>query len=210
MRQRHSQCSTNGADGLVAIAADGLACFNGPHHLVALFGRNFAHLPIDQQTSQLCHFLLSGIRFPHPPAAKYLPVFYKQRDFNFYPPWAYALASYVAHIPEELGVATLQGMIVYWMVDLSHDVSRWVDTSGGSLCQLFVHLPMHPLMLKSVRAAMCKPLDYAHSGVPSVRCASPQVHTHTHDLSCLATSLGLSCGLSKKGLASSCRNASAA
>ncbi|XP_071734203.1 pleiotropic drug resistance protein 1-like [Rutidosis leptorrhynchoides] len=54
-----------------------------------------------------------------------LPVFYKQRDFLFYPPWAYALPSWVIKIPVSFVEAALWTILTYYVVGFDPNVSRF-------------------------------------------------------------------------------------
>ena len=43
-----------------------------------------------------------------------LPVFYKQRDFKFYPAWAYSLPTWVMRIPLSLMESTIWIILTYY------------------------------------------------------------------------------------------------
>lgn len=45
-----------------------------------------------------------------------LPVFYKQRNSNFYPAWLYCLSGAVARIPDSVIMSTVWTVMVYWSV----------------------------------------------------------------------------------------------
>ncbi|KVH98014.1 hypothetical protein Ccrd_023769 [Cynara cardunculus var. scolymus] len=54
-----------------------------------------------------------------------LPVFYKQRDFLFYPSWAYALPSWVIKIPVSFLEAGLWTVLTYYVVGFDPYVARF-------------------------------------------------------------------------------------
>ncbi|MGV7767488.1 ABC transporter permease, partial [Mycobacterium kansasii] len=45
-----------------------------------------------------------------------LPVFYKQRDLLFYPPWAYALPSWILKIPVTLAECAVWVGMTYYVI----------------------------------------------------------------------------------------------
>ncbi|XP_024979136.1 pleiotropic drug resistance protein 1-like [Cynara cardunculus var. scolymus] len=54
-----------------------------------------------------------------------LPVFYKQRDFLFYPSWAYALPSWIVKIPVSFAESALWTILTYYVVGFEPNVSRF-------------------------------------------------------------------------------------
>ncbi|KAI3773385.1 hypothetical protein L1987_47912 [Smallanthus sonchifolius] len=54
-----------------------------------------------------------------------LPVFYKQRDFLFYPPWAYALPTWVVKIPVSFLEAGVWTILTYYVVGFDPNVARF-------------------------------------------------------------------------------------
>ncbi|KAJ0586561.1 putative ABC-type xenobiotic transporter [Helianthus annuus] len=54
-----------------------------------------------------------------------LPVFYKQRDFLFYPSWAYALPTWVVKIPVSFLEAGLWTVLTYYVVGFDPNVVRF-------------------------------------------------------------------------------------
>ncbi|TYI81111.1 hypothetical protein E1A91_D05G132800v1 [Gossypium mustelinum] len=55
-----------------------------------------------------------------------LPVFYKQRDLLFFPPWAYALPSWILKIPMTLIEVSVWVFITYYVVGFDPNVQRFV------------------------------------------------------------------------------------
>ena len=53
-----------------------------------------------------------------------LPVFYKQRDFLFYPSWAYAIPSWIIKIPVLFIEAGVWTIITYYVIGFDPNVSR--------------------------------------------------------------------------------------
>nr|GEV19098.1 pleiotropic drug resistance protein 1-like [Tanacetum cinerariifolium] len=54
-----------------------------------------------------------------------LPVYYKQRDFLFYPSWAYALPSWVIKIPVSFLEAGVWTILTYYVVGLEPNIERF-------------------------------------------------------------------------------------
>ncbi|KAI7757882.1 hypothetical protein M8C21_029195 [Ambrosia artemisiifolia] len=54
-----------------------------------------------------------------------LPVFYKQRDFRFYPSWAYALPSWVVKIPVSFIEAGLWTVLTYYVIGFDPHITRF-------------------------------------------------------------------------------------
>lgn len=55
-----------------------------------------------------------------------LPVFYKQRDFRFYPSWAYAIPSWVVKIPVSFIEAGLWTALSYFVIGFDPHVERLI------------------------------------------------------------------------------------
>lgn len=53
-----------------------------------------------------------------------LPVFYKQRDNNFYPAWAWSVSSWILRVPYSFIEAVVWSLIVYYSVGFSPSVGR--------------------------------------------------------------------------------------
>ena len=56
-----------------------------------------------------------------------LPVFYKQRDFMFYPSWAYALPSWIIKIPVSFLEAGVWTIFTYYTMGFDPNISRYVN-----------------------------------------------------------------------------------
>ncbi|KAJ0533807.1 putative ABC-type xenobiotic transporter [Helianthus annuus] len=54
-----------------------------------------------------------------------LPVFYKQRNFLFYPPWAYAVPSWIIKIPVSFIEAAVWTILTYYVIGFDPNVSRF-------------------------------------------------------------------------------------
>ncbi|KVH93025.1 ABC-2 type transporter [Cynara cardunculus var. scolymus] len=54
-----------------------------------------------------------------------LPVFYKQRDFLFYPSWAYALPTWIVKIPISFVEAAVWTTLTYYVVGLEPNITRF-------------------------------------------------------------------------------------
>lgn len=55
-----------------------------------------------------------------------LPVFYKQRDLNFYPAWAYAVPAAVSKIPLSIFESILWTSLTYYTVGYTPEIGRLV------------------------------------------------------------------------------------
>lgn len=53
-----------------------------------------------------------------------LPVFYKQRDLLFYPPWAYALPSWILKIPISFAEVAAWVALTYYVIGFDPNVGR--------------------------------------------------------------------------------------
>lgn len=53
-----------------------------------------------------------------------LPVFYKQRDFQFFPAWAYALPTWIIRIPITLIEVAIWVFMSYYVIGYDPDVKR--------------------------------------------------------------------------------------
>ncbi|XP_072999974.1 ABC transporter G family member 48-like isoform X2 [Typha latifolia] len=73
-----------------------------------------------------------------------LPVFYKQRDFLFFPPWAYGLSYWILKIPLSL----LESGI--WIV-LTYYVIGFAPSAGRFFCQLLAYFFIHQMSLSLFR-----------------------------------------------------------
>nr|GEV71750.1 ABC transporter G family member 31 [Tanacetum cinerariifolium] len=54
-----------------------------------------------------------------------LPIFYKQRDNNFYPAWAWSASSWILRVPYSLVEAVVWSVIVYYSVGFSPSAGRF-------------------------------------------------------------------------------------
>ncbi|GJX49894.1 ABC transporter G family member 31 [Tanacetum coccineum] len=54
-----------------------------------------------------------------------LPIFYKQRDNNFYPAWAWSVSSWILRVPYSLVEAVVWSVIVYYSVGFSPSAGRF-------------------------------------------------------------------------------------
>ncbi|CAH1419416.1 unnamed protein product [Lactuca virosa] len=69
-----------------------------------------------------------------------LPVFYKQRDNNFYPSWAWSVSSWILRVPYSAVEAIVWSSIVYYSVGFSPSVGRFFR-------YVFVLFSMHQMAL---------------------------------------------------------------
>lgn len=53
-----------------------------------------------------------------------LPVFYKQRDFYFYPAWAYAIPAFILKIPISFMESLLWTSVTYYVIGYSPEAAR--------------------------------------------------------------------------------------
>jgi hypothetical protein len=56
-----------------------------------------------------------------------LPVFYKQRDFMFYPAWAYSLPICITEIPLSIIESTAWVSLTYYTIDFAPGTDRYVN-----------------------------------------------------------------------------------
>lgn len=66
-----------------------------------------------------------------------LPVFYKQRDFYFYPAWAYAIPATILKIPVSIVESIIWTSITYYLIGYSPQASRFFRQL---LLLFFVHV----------------------------------------------------------------------
>ncbi|CAO2839377.1 unnamed protein product [Amaranthus hypochondriacus] len=69
-----------------------------------------------------------------------LPIFYKQRDFLFYPAWAYALPVWVLRIPLSFMESAIWTILTYYTVGFAPSASRF-------FCQLLAYFSIHQMSL---------------------------------------------------------------
>ncbi|GJN25012.1 hypothetical protein PR202_gb12794 [Eleusine coracana subsp. coracana] len=62
-----------------------------------------------------------------------LPVFYKQRDYCFYPAWAYAVPGFILKVPVSLTESIAWTSISYFLIGYTPEASRY--------CYIFIALP---------------------------------------------------------------------
>lgn len=53
-----------------------------------------------------------------------LPVFYKQRDLLFFPPWAYAIPAWILKVPITLAEVAIWVFITYYVIGFDPNVER--------------------------------------------------------------------------------------
>jgi len=63
-----------------------------------------------------------------PMTIAWLPVYYKQRDLLFFPPWAYALPTWILKIPVSCVEAAVWECITYYTIGLDPNVGRFFRT----------------------------------------------------------------------------------
>ncbi|CAO2824077.1 unnamed protein product [Amaranthus hypochondriacus] len=73
-----------------------------------------------------------------------LPMFYKQRDFLFYPAWAYALPVWVLRIPLSFMESAIWTILTYYTVGFAPAASRF-------FCQLLAYFSIHNMALSLFR-----------------------------------------------------------
>ncbi|KAM7490318.1 hypothetical protein LguiA_033239 [Lonicera macranthoides] len=54
-----------------------------------------------------------------------LPVFYKQRDLLFFPPWAYSLPTWILKIPVTLAEVAVWALMTYYVIGFDSDAGRF-------------------------------------------------------------------------------------
>ncbi|KAL1833025.1 hypothetical protein ACET3Z_002676 [Daucus carota] len=73
-----------------------------------------------------------------------LPVFYKQRDFYFYPAWTYAIPALILKIPFSFLDAFLWTVLTYFAIGYTPEPERF-------LCQLLLLFVLHQVSISSFR-----------------------------------------------------------
>uniref|UniRef100_A0A803MQI5 ABC transporter domain-containing protein n=1 Tax=Chenopodium quinoa TaxID=63459 RepID=A0A803MQI5_CHEQI len=73
-----------------------------------------------------------------------LPIFYKQRDFMFYPAWAYALPGWVLRIPLSFMESAIWTILTYYTIGFAPSASRF-------FCQLLAYFCIHQMALSLFR-----------------------------------------------------------
>uniref|UniRef100_A0A0E0CLF2 ABC transporter domain-containing protein n=1 Tax=Oryza meridionalis TaxID=40149 RepID=A0A0E0CLF2_9ORYZ len=84
-------------------------------------------------------------------AVSRLPVFYKQRDYYFYPAWAYAIPAFILKIPLSLVESITWTSISYYLIGYTPEASRF-------FCQLLILFLVHTGALSLFRcvASYCQ------------------------------------------------------
>lgn len=54
-----------------------------------------------------------------------LPVFYRQRDFQFYPTWAYAIPTWIIKIPISIVEAAIWTILTYYVIGFDPNFWRY-------------------------------------------------------------------------------------
>jgi hypothetical protein len=67
---------------------------------------------------------LGGFNFV-PIYCKRLPVFFKQRNYNFFPAWTYAVMGSFMRLPEQFAQAAVWSIMVYFSVGFYRDAGRF-------------------------------------------------------------------------------------
>ncbi|VAI01859.1 unnamed protein product [Triticum turgidum subsp. durum] len=85
-----------------------------------------------------------------------LPVFYKQRDYYFYPAWAYAIPSFILKIPVSLVESVAWTSISYYLIGYTPEASRFFS-------QLLILFLIHTVTLSKFRcvASYCQTMVVA-------------------------------------------------
>jgi len=86
---------------------------------------NNGNLYLSSLFFSLVHMMFNGFS-EMPILIERLPIFYKQRDNNFYPAWAFSIPSWILRIPYSIVEAIIWSCVVYYTVGLDPDVGRWV------------------------------------------------------------------------------------
>jgi len=80
-----------------------------------------------------------------------LPVFYRQRDFYFYPAWAYSIPAFVLRIPISLVESILWTALTYYVIGYSPEADRWVTYRLVHTCYLHFSFPTNTLSTMTTR-----------------------------------------------------------
>ncbi|KAL3528696.1 hypothetical protein ACH5RR_008018 [Cinchona calisaya] len=88
-----------------------------------------------------------------------LPVFYKQRDLLFYPPWAFTLPTFLLRIPISMFESTLWTVVTYYTIGFAPEASRFFK----HLLLVFLIQQMASGLFRLV-AATCRTMIIASSG----------------------------------------------
>ncbi|XP_037440593.1 ABC transporter G family member 41-like [Triticum dicoccoides] len=85
-----------------------------------------------------------------------LPVFYKQRDYYFYPAWAYAIPSFILKIPVSLVESVAWTSISYYLIGYTPEASRFFS-------ELLILFLIHTVTLSKFRcvASYCQTMVVA-------------------------------------------------
>uniref|UniRef100_A0A0D9XVZ9 ABC transporter domain-containing protein n=1 Tax=Leersia perrieri TaxID=77586 RepID=A0A0D9XVZ9_9ORYZ len=103
-----------------------LAIITGTVFLHTHMGVNRAHADYYMGSLFYALLLLLVNGFPElAMAVSRLPVFYKQRDYYFYPAWAYALPAFILKIPVSLAESITWTSISYYLIGYSPEASRF-------------------------------------------------------------------------------------
>uniref|UniRef100_A0A0D9XN10 ABC transporter domain-containing protein n=1 Tax=Leersia perrieri TaxID=77586 RepID=A0A0D9XN10_9ORYZ len=129
-----------------------LAIITGTVFLHTHMGVNRAHADYYMGSLFYALLLLLVNGFPElAMAVSRLPVFYKQRDYYFYPAWAYALPAFILKIPVSLVESITWTSISYYLIGYSPEASRF-------FCQLLILFLIHTGALSLFRcvASYCQ------------------------------------------------------
>jgi len=125
--------------------------------------------------SLMCMFM-GGFNFA-PIFTKRLPVFFKQRNYHFYPAWSYALAGSLLRVPEHFLSASLWTVMVYFSVGFVVDAGRffifWLNMFScamfsTSLFQLLGALTRNDVLAQGL-GAVALLMSIVTSGFPIAR-----------------------------------------
>ncbi|KAL2608805.1 hypothetical protein R1flu_027378 [Riccia fluitans] len=88
-----------------------------------------------------------------------LPVFYKQRDLLFHPPWTFALSKFVLNIPTSLLESTIWVVLTYYTIGFA-------PAAGRFFRQLLLMISVHTMASAMFRliGAVCRSMVIANTG----------------------------------------------
>lgn len=69
-----------------------------------------------------------------------LPVFYKQRDFLFFPPWAYSLPTWILKIPITFVEVGIWVVLTYYVIGFDPNAGRWEKMKNTLNCKFDYYL----------------------------------------------------------------------
>ncbi|TVU26737.1 hypothetical protein EJB05_29297, partial [Eragrostis curvula] len=95
-------------------------------------------------------------------AVSRLPVFYKQRDYYFYPTWAYAIPAFILKVPVSFAESIAWTSISYFLIGYTLEASRF-------FCHLLILFLVHTVSLSMFRcvASYCQTMVVGSVGGPT-------------------------------------------